>query len=48
MSQTKILNIYNNHWALKACDSTINTGKYLNVDTGGRAVYGVGTQLFDS
>jgi len=47
MFQTNMLNIYNNHWVLKAWDNTINIGKYLNVDPGGRAVYGVGMQSFD-
>jgi hypothetical protein len=29
MFQTKMLNIYSNHWALKICDNTINMGKCL-------------------
>jgi hypothetical protein len=47
MFQTNMLNKYNNHWALKACNNTLNMGKYLNVDPGGRADYGVGMQWFD-
>jgi len=27
MFQTKMLNVYSNHWALKICDNTINMGK---------------------
>ena len=34
-----MLNIYNKHRALKACDNAVNMGKYLNVDPGSRAVY---------
>ena len=42
-----MLSIYNNHCYLKAYDNIINMSKHLNVDPGGRAVYGVGMQSFD-